>query len=559
MAVEALPHLPLLLLQNISLFYGVHDIIVCADGDGEHWRRHISEAARSGEWRVRFSLLREDSKIPRFQEGGALLVHCEHWLSCRDVLTPANNVWLSEFVDGDWPLRLDSNVLSYSHDLVNTSAVLWEHYKVKGKHHTKVFLGEWSLQRGLQVENEEKWERRSNLWGVELHNIVMPWTTWNILEENKAPAGLFPDLLSILENTLNFSQWISQPEDGSYGAENGGNWTGIVGYLVRNVGDFSSVGLTVTLKRKKAIDFGIVLLEDRFALYKLARHRKIPSHMNVAAYLKIFGVLAWVAIFATMAAIMGLAALADHSIHSIKDAYGPFLSRIWLPTSGSTNTEGVIKNSTKLLFLSAAFLTFMVTTCFSSDLVAHMATGKYEQLQNCKDIGKNSYKIFSPEGGVIEDLFSANGLFSECKGYNSPVPSNCGVDCAVELLAQDLGSYFYSPELLDQRLAEISSFPIMQPPASLAFQKDSELRGVFNHHLLRLLQGGTYAKLHYQWIGRHRSIHSQGESTAAALVDPISTDQLFFPMSIVAVGVMGSILVACFERAILLREFNWVS
>ncbi len=557
----ALNPLPLLLLQNISHVYQVHDIVLCVGDDKDSWKGHFVGQSRSDYWHVKTTVISQelfqDTAFVQdhWTQDKTLFVQCQWKQGWPDFMMLPNNVWLSGSVGDDWPLRLDSNVISFSFNKENTEVYLWEHYKVKGMHFSKVYLGSWTMKEGFWIGKKEKWDRRSNLWGVSLVNYLLPWSTWIILQENNTASGLFPDLLHILENRLNFTQNILLQEDGSYGSKEEGNWTGIVGSLQRGQGDFSSAALSVLSKRKDVIDYSIVLMEDHFALYELSGSN-FSSSLNITAYLRIFGTLAWITIFTMFGALMGAAALGDHHVQNtrVREAFGPFLSRMWLPTSGSTNVEEVRKISTKLLFLSSAFLTFMLSSCFSSDLTAHMATGKHVTLQNCADIQKNNYKIFAQGGGAISELFSASGILSGCQGYVTNTPSNCEVDCAIELLRKDQSSYFYSPELLDPRLSEISSFPIVQPPTAIAFPKGSELRGAFNHHLLKLLQGGSYARLHYQWIGRHRSLHTQSKQTAA--LNPITMDQLLFPMGIVALGILGAAIVAFFERSFCIHKIQ---
>lgn len=114
----------------------------------------------------------------------------------------------------------------------------------------------------------------------------------------------------------------------------------------------------------------------------------------------------------------------------------------------------------------------------------------------------------------------------------------------------------YSPELLHPDLGGIPSFPSFAGPAALAYPKGSELRPLFDHHLLRILQSGAFDRIHYKWLGSYREMYGgNGDGSAdESGVSPIPIEQLSLPALIIAVGVASAAIVAVVERFTLARS-----
>ncbi len=542
--------LPLLLLEYLALFYHTEDILVCLEQEedfekgllvGQAGQTALPILVMSGQ---RFLSSEGPQSTTR---DSRLFAHCQHDNISAEFLEP-NSAWISDSVFLDLPFRLDTNFVTYV--VEGGSLKLWEHFKIKGGKLVQVYLGHWSNEKGLQVEQNEKWERRSDLHGVVLTNELLPWTTWNIAGKEKGGMiGLFPDVLHILENMLNFSQLITHPADGQFGSEaEDGYWTGIVGDLSNNLADFSSAGLSVLLKRQRVVDYSITLLEDTFVLYQLSFQGLVSTSLSITAYLNIFQGMVWLASFVAIGAVIGVAALGDLKVdRDRQEPYGPFLMGIWFPTAGSSSTEAVQKRSTRVLFLAATFLTYMLITCYCVDLIAHMTVGQSNMLTNCEEAEKNGATIFVRSGAAVSGLFSESGIFSTCQKSVSFVQAGCDMACAIETLkSQTASSYFYSSEMINSDLALVTSFPSVRSPLSWCFRKNSELVRLFNHHLLGLLQSGTYARLHYKWVGKYRNLYGNGEAKSS--VSPIPLNHLYFPMSVMLVGVVGSFAVAFLEK-----------
>ena len=101
-------------------------------------------------------------------------------------------------------------------------------------------IGTWdSLSNTIHLVNPILWERRANLAGIVLKNVVIHFDPLTILVKNNNSCisevtGFFGEVYKILEQRLNFTSEFSEPIAGPdvYGnLDSDGNWIGAVGEL----------------------------------------------------------------------------------------------------------------------------------------------------------------------------------------------------------------------------------------------------------------------------------------------------------------------------------------
>ena len=561
MAAQAV--VPALLIRVIAEMYRVSEVVICTQGfEEDAFGAEVLALSEGAEFIVRTSPgCRIDSCDTSIIDEEALhrtlFVECQ----CDDCFHSSNLlmpkfVWLSSS-DGrialrDVPLRLDSNFLTYTlHD--NGSWNLHENFKVKLMNLPRVEVAAWTEEHGVKIRREDLWERRSDLEGVMLTNVMLPFTTWNIIKgESPFPLdGLMPNILDTLATSLNFSMQWMLPNDGSWGGEKeSGEWTGIIGTLMNGSADFSSAGLVVSQKRKKVIDFSLTVAEDRFYLYHLSS-QKFASQLNVLAFLNIFNVLVWVATAVTTFLIAVMAILTDMQTGKEElDTFSPYLLGVWFPSKGSTSTADVRSHTRRVLLLCAGLMTFFLSTSFSVDLIAHMTAGSTLNIRGCSDLKKSNAKLFALGGTVMADLLT-DGFLSNCQSISVLLDSTCDHDCTLGALKNEASSsiaVYYATELFDSHLANIPGFPSPAAPIAYALTKDSELTGLFDHHLLKLIQNGVLNRLYYHWVASYRERYSAGSFSSSSEVTALSFDQLFFPMLVMGSGMSAALAVSCFER-----------
>ena len=93
-------------------------------------------------------------------------------------------------------LRLDSNFLTVQEQ--NYSFDLTEWYRIKGSLDSLV-VGTWDDDAEvLNIENPDKWERRSNLHGLNLRVVAEPWVFF-VQITNDRYWGLVPEILEAIK------------------------------------------------------------------------------------------------------------------------------------------------------------------------------------------------------------------------------------------------------------------------------------------------------------------------------------------------------------------------
>ena len=159
-------------------------------------------------------------------------------------------VWLVPGVvvdHGQMNLRLDSRLFGFVALANNKSYEISEFYSVKSGPVTKRVAGVWRSDFGLIFSQEHIWERRKNLTGVVLQNVVLPYPNFNDFHVNSETrkieneTGLFHDIFSMLQDELGFGIESQMPQDGQWGGQNpDGSWTGIVGTLQNRQADITA-------------------------------------------------------------------------------------------------------------------------------------------------------------------------------------------------------------------------------------------------------------------------------------------------------------------------------
>jgi hypothetical protein len=149
---------------------------------------------------------------------------------------------------------------------------LFETYAVKDKPPVQLHMGSWKEEWEITVSSPFIWERRTNLFGINLRNIVLPFSFISIPvyddEGNIVSiSGFFIDILTIFGQKHNFTFTSSSPADRKWGGiEAGGSWNGMIGMLMQDEGDLVTCGPTQTLERSLVSDMSVPLLPDMCTL-----------------------------------------------------------------------------------------------------------------------------------------------------------------------------------------------------------------------------------------------------------------------------------------------------
>ncbi len=87
--------------------------------------------------------------------------------------------------------------------------------------------------------------------------------------------GYCAELAKQLSEIVGFDYELTLVKDGKFGAkDNHGNWSGIIGDLVRHDADISIASLTITKERRKAIQFTYPFLDGHLNIVMKKSNQK---------------------------------------------------------------------------------------------------------------------------------------------------------------------------------------------------------------------------------------------------------------------------------------------
>ena len=120
-------------------------------------------------------------------------------------------------------------------------------------------------------------------------------------------------------------------------------------------------------------------------------------------------------------------------------------------------------------------------------------------------------------------------------------------DAVVQYLIDNPGTAYFGNPLVVSDAAEIS-VPSVQDrltsPISFGLQKDSELKDLFDFHLVKMREEGILGKLTLEWD--QRSDAAEDDNGALAFFE-LEYRNVLFPFVIFCSGIAGSLLAALFE------------
>ncbi len=305
--------------------------------------------------------------------------------------------------------------------------------------------------------------------------------------------------------------------------------------------------------RKQVIDYSIPVGMSRPGLYGHISQPAAPQ-LNVTAFVKIFRPLAWAASLGIAVLVMGLVAEGDAvlSSRSLEASPRPVLSAfltIWFPTTSGVGTAQVLRKPwTRLVIISSTLLILMLVTVYCCDLTAYMTAQPSDALESCQDIVDRDYELLLFNGSsTIKHYFEEFPFMHDCRDRIRYVNGSCVVGCMARLLEGRQRSLYLSPDTIvhPEMVARRSFLPSKHLPWGITFRHNSEFKELFNHQLLKMIEGGALQKLNYQWIYSHLEA-MRGDSRRPSS-NPISLDQLFLPTLILLGGFSVSVGAALFE------------
>ncbi len=519
-----------------------------------------------------------------------LLLFCQEEAELRDTFGfGASVVWLHPEVEEEdeeeaapRELRLDSNWITFKEGEGNR-VQLREHFRVKGGRSMGAVLGSWTHQSGGLVvrRSPEVWERRSDLGGAVLTNTVLSWFPLSDLGPDGTQDGMLAEAFRYLQRSLNFSSVTVTPDDGEWGVRrpltpHGGDgdwyWSGMVGQLASGKADVSTAGLTVGAERHEAIDFTVGVVEETVTLNMARREdgqgaAAAKERINAMAYLAVLSWGTWVAVLC-VALALGVCHSVIASATAAPDP-GGLAASFWRGvaifcvdlTHLSVRLVSARPPSPplRLALVSSVLLGSFMFQLYNGDLMARMTAGvPASEIRSFRDVLSGGYLVHTTSGTSPELALATAPLGSamaEVHGKNLRLvdfDQSTKTVRRVQLMLEDPRNVFFQSVYTfanDSRIVHLSDFEErVQSHVGFGLQKDSEFRAAFDHHLVKMRQGGLLRRLEDKWIGSGRP----GESSEGLFVEEhpaVGHRNLLFPTLVLLAGVGGSMILLLAEVA----------
>ena len=584
------------LVRDLLLYLNLHTVLVCWSAEDTDIPRFITFPSELWEEEIYFSFVFIDQDVPvslpmsLSQEEKLLVVvgAGKGNSSCHEKLLPllglgSNVHWLLTGIDPltniPKELRLDSNWYTI-HDMFGThnSYRVKEQYRVKQGNVITSDLGSWTQEDGLIVVIPNKWERRSDLNGALLVNTVLNYDPLSILEKDRMVNkdrmdydGFMADLFFFLKDRLNFTYSLTGPPDGEWGVlrgdSNGTFWTGMVGQLERKEADLCTAGLSVRLDRQMAIDYTTAVLEELVTL--IVPKSPLTRTVDMWTYLMALKPICWVALL-FWCLCMSVALSVINNL---------------VPTTHTVTFSGILKGmrngitmtfrsllqldtflppkhslSFKFFFVSTWIMCLVIFQLFTGNMTASMTAGSSSNsLKSFQDVLQNTdYTVNTGKGTTTEDRF-----------IQSPKNTPMGQIYEKRLKLQKMdGQYMIRLlnlvrsggnvifEAIYAFLGEEDLKVVMDFEEKLTTQlgfglkKDSELKALFNYHIVKMRSTGFLSKRRKKWIeGNVPHDYAHRIFVQDPLV--LGFDNLFFLVFLLVSGIIFSIIICLAEKLFL--------
>ncbi len=341
-------------------------------------------------------------------------------------------------------------------------------------------------------------------------------------------------------------------------------WTGLVGQLSRREADLANSLLALTYARSHAIDYTLGYLENIWSL--LVPKNPVGERsmsINARAFLTSFSLLSWVSILVLALAAALVSALiicywnGCHVTHCLRHyGQGLFLMYLSFIQKSQYRSSDYPRYSGMVLFWVLCVFGFVVYTYFVADLTASMTTdGGIQWPRHFQDVLDQGYRVYTLKDTSLESYFTRDYRAPDSpirKTYESNLELLSPKDKKQFLrLVQKLprvaffGSRitFFGTSILTV-LTQFEDHELAQN--AIGLQKDSELRDMFNYHILKMRQTGVLDQILQSWLTR------RGPSDWSSRIfqdDPIALgyQNLFGPVAVLVAGIGSSFTIILLE------------
>ncbi len=364
---------------------------------------------------------------------------------------------------------------------------------------------------------------------------------------------------------------MTEPPDGQWGgssvSSNGSViWNGMVAQLMDKSADICGASLTVTSERSKVIDFGIGLTEDSNSIFMLTKDIVGGSggELNLMVYLTLFTKMAWFGILLLAATFAFQYAFVHYHIESSYKKM-PFLNLFvagWrhftlvLMQRGQTLCHKGL--ALRFYGLVSCIVAFSVFTLYTADLTASMTVReKTETFKSLQEILESDFIVSVVGGTVNHDAFKLAKPGTVRHKVSETILKTIPTYDIYFDTKPDKEVYFgpFYVRLDDPEFTYVHNFEErIEGQLAFAFQKDSEIKEIFDYHVLKMKQSGVMKKLDNKWSHKSKPSDLSSHYFPQAAVN-LGYENLFFPALIILFGIFSGLVVLLYE--VLAKSKRW--
>ena len=461
-------------------------------------------------------------------------------------------------------LRLDTNILFYvENDIANYE--LHDIFAVKAGPSMALEVGKWNFEDGMTlITSMNRWDRRTNLQQTTFINCFANNPPWAQFTKNKngnitGSNGYFQDMLFYITDKLNLTiETIESP----WGAE--------IEFLQKQEADVVSTGLGITLQRSDFIDFPIPTHLEPITLIAAIPKGVSP---NMWVYLGVFAFNQWM-IFITLLVLMVMGLSAIHALSDDQsgrefgtkrgssknyqlNSASSALSMVFLyiiQMGSHTNSK---KLAPRLLTFTLSILTLMFFVFYTGDITAEMTSGPPDiPISTFEDVVHHDYKVTTRSLYFAKVLESSKPGSAKLEVYNNNFEMIKDKYEVMNAVIQDPDSktLFYATR---SQLMQVTSsgkkfasdaFALKMDDSvyarvTLALQKDSEFLQIFNHYILKALEGGEFKRSYRSYC---MDLYTQ-ENFEMTEAQPLGVNNVMFCFTTLGFGICLSLIKVMME------------
>ena len=423
------------------------------------------------------------------------------------------------------------------------------------------YWGVWKERQGIKSTGIPMWDRRADLHGVHLRCAAAANPPFQIVTPLKGDKegqimidGYMADLWSELQRITNFSYVLYPSVDGSWGSlSDDGNWSGMIGMILRDEVDFAVSDFFITLDRSYVVDFSMPLLNSQSKMYI-----PIPSQAaGLSTFVNPFSNQLWLATI-LMILISSVIISITYYVHifvSYEDVDYPnnfginmslFLSFASLCQQG---IEFEAKRfSTRVATITILFATLVVFAAYSASLTSFLAIFKVEMPFSDLETMyyETNYKIGSIRNTAFDNLFKAGNELDK-KIFEDRQDFVGSVNEGLEKSNNEQFAFLWDAGTMDFLIGKKCSHiaipkTVLNAVIAFVIRKKSPYTSMFNYFISKLQESGQLSRMWSKWKAEVRKDCFDNGATGLGLSNVIAA----FLVIGVAIFVSGCLM--AFER-----------